>query len=269
MQQVPKLTAEDRWFSVMVACCIAHIRLNNIAIAIQPATILRFHRALAQRKYTHLYSNKNRKKSGRRGPSQQIIGLVIEMKQRNPRYGYRKIAMQVYQSFGINISYYSVGRILGKHHSSTPRGNSGGPCWLRFIGNLTDWLWSVDFIKHESITLQTHTLIAILDQFSRRIIDFAVHTEDPCGVEICFMLNPIIKGKPELPKYLSPDNDPLFKYHRWWANLHILEIGEIKSMPYTPEFHPFIERVFCSLRNEFLDHTLFWVKWPPNKTQQL
>jgi transposase InsO family protein len=256
----PKLTTKDRWIFGMVAGCIAHTRLNKIAIAIKPATILRFHRALAQRKYTHLYSNKSRKKPGRRGPSQEIIDLVIEMKQRNPRYGYRRIAMQVYQSFGINISYFSVGRILRKHHSSKPRGNSDGPSWLTFIGNVTDGLWSVDFVKCESITLQTYTVMAILDQFSRRIIGFAVHAGDPSGVDICCMFNSIIKGKPKLPKYLSSDNDPLFKYHRWRANLRILEIEEVKSVPYTPESHPFIERVFCSLRNELLDHTLFWGK---------
>ena len=72
------------------------------------------------------------------------------------------------------------------------------------------------------------------------------------------MFNSIISEQTRLPKYLSSDNDPLFKFHRWQANLRILEIGEIKSVPYMPESHPFIERLFRSVRNELLDQTLFW-----------
>ena len=40
--------------------------------------------------------------------------------------------------------------------------------------------------------------------------------------------------------------------------LRILEIEEIKSVPYTPISHPFVERLIGSVRREFLDHTLFW-----------
>jgi putative transposase len=37
-----------------------------------------------------------------------------------------------------------------------------------------------------------------------------------------------------LPKYLSSDNDPLYRFHQWQANLRILEVTEIKSIPYVP-----------------------------------
>ncbi len=59
------------------------------------------------------------------------------------------------------------------------------------------------------------------------------------------------------PTYLSSDNDPLFEYHRWQANLRILGIEEIKSVPYTPISHPFVERLIGTIRREYLDHTLF------------
>ncbi len=58
--------------------------------------------------------------------------------------------------------------------------------------------------------------------------------------------------------HLSSDNDPLFEYHRWQANLRILEIDEIKSVPYTPTSHPFTERLIGTIRREFLDQTLLW-----------
>ena len=40
------------------------------------------------------------------------------------------------------------------------------------------------------------------------------------------------------PGNLSTDNDPLFRSHRWQANLRILEVNEIKSIPYAPMSHP-------------------------------
>ena len=61
-----------------------------------------------------------------------------------------------------------------------------------------------------------------------------------------------------LPKYLSSDNDPLYRFHQWQANLRILEVTEIKSIPYVPLSHPFVERLIGTLRREYLEHLLFW-----------
>jgi putative transposase len=56
------------------------------------------------------------------------------------------------------------------------------------------------------------------------------------------MFNQIIAGK-ALPRRLSSDHDPLFRFHRWRANLRTLEVEEIKSIPYVPMSHPFVERL--------------------------
>jgi hypothetical protein len=50
----------------------------------------------------------------------------------------------------------------------------------------------------------------------------------------------------------------LFIYHQWKANLHILEIDEVKSVPNTPISNPFVETLIGSIRREFLDQTIFW-----------
>jgi hypothetical protein len=52
--------------------------------------------------------------------------------------------------------------------------------------------------------------------------------------------------------------DDQFQYHRWKANLRVLEIEEIKSVPHVPMSHPFVERLIGSIRRELLDHTFFW-----------
>ena len=73
------------------------------------------------------------------------------------------------------------------------------------------------------------------------------------------LLNGVISGK-ALPKYLCSDNDPLFLFHRWKANLRILEIEELKSVPGNPTSHPFVEPVIKTTRNECLDQQLFFNK---------
>jgi superfamily II DNA or RNA helicase len=65
-----------------------------------------------------------------------------------------------------------------------------------------------------------------LDQFTRRLIGFGVHAGDVDGIALCRMFNRIISGK-NPPQYLSSDQDLLFEYHRWQANLRIFDIEPI------------------------------------------
>ncbi len=254
-KRAPNLKTSDRFIFGLLCSLVNPHRLRKIAVVVKTDTLLKLHKALVKRKYRQLYSNKARKKPGRKPPSQALIDLVLAMKQRNPHYGYRRIAMQIFQSFGITISCFAVGRILRKHNPSHP--NGGGPSWLTLIGHMKDSLWSVDLFRCESIHLQTHWVMVVMDQFTRRIIGFAAHAGDPHGVAVCCMFNKIIANQ-KPPKYLSSDNDPLFEFHRWQANLRVIEVDEIKSIPGCPTSHPFIERVIGTCRRELLDHTLFW-----------
>ena len=99
--------------------------------------------------------------------------------------------------------------------------------------------------------------MVVMDVFTRRIIGFGVERAEPCGASICRMFNQIIAGKP-LPRHPSSDHDPLFPFHRWRANLRIVEVEEIKSIPFVPVSHPFVERLIGTIRREFLDHMLIW-----------
>jgi transposase InsO family protein len=61
-----------------------------------------------------------------------------------------------------------------------------------------------------------------------------------------------------VPQRLSSDHDPLFKFHRWKANLRILAVSEIKTVPHVPLSHPFVERLIGTVRRELLDVVPFW-----------
>ena len=65
-------------------------------------------------------------------------------------------------------------------------------------------------------------------------------------------------GRQPAPTYLSSDHDPLYRFHQWQANLRILDVKDIKTVPYVPLSHPFVERLIGTIRRECLDRTLFW-----------
>jgi hypothetical protein len=96
-----------------------------------------------------------------------------------------------------------------------------------------------------------------MDQYTRRIIGFGIHAEAVDGRALCRMFNRAI-GCQTVPKYLSSDHDPLYRFHQWQANLRVLDVTEVKTVPYVPLSHPFIERLIGTIRREFLDHVLFW-----------
>ena len=96
-----------------------------------------------------------------------------------------------------------------------------------------------------------------MDQFTRRIIGFGVQRGVVDGAALCWMFQRAIRGF-VLPKYLSSDHDPLYRYHQWQANLRILEVPEVKTVPCVPLSHPFVERLIGTIRRELLDRTLFW-----------
>jgi transposase InsO family protein len=226
-----------------------------MAVILKASTLLYFHQALVKRKYHLLYNSVKRHCPGPKGPSKELIDAVVEMKRRNPRLGCRKIAEQISSAFGIEINKDAVRRILIRYYRPVPSGD--GPSWLTVIGHAKDSLWSVDFLRCESILLKSYWIMIVMDVLTRRIIGFGVAPADLDGPVVCRMFNRAI-AKQTPPQYLSSDNDPLFRFHRWRANLRILEIDEIKTIPCTPASHPFVERLIGTVRREYLDRTLFW-----------
>ena len=259
-QRAPNLTTQDRTILGFLSLFLNPRRTARAAIILKPSTLLSFHNALKKRKYRLLYSPRGGRKPGPRGPSKKVIDAIVSMKQHNPRYGCPRIAQQINLAFGLGLDKDTVRRILAAHYKPEP--GDRGPSWLTPIGHAKDSLWSrgagpVDLFCCESILLKSHWVMVIMDQYTRRIIGFAVHAGNVDGPTLCRMFNDgtSIQG---WPQRISTDNDPLFQYHRWKANLRVLEIEEVKSLPYVPMSHPFVERLIGSVRRELLDQTFFW-----------
>ena len=206
-ERAPNLKPADRLIAGLCALMIRPTRLLRTAIVLKPSTLLGFHRALVQRKYRRLFTPRRRGTAGPKGPLPELVEAILEMKRRNPRFGYQRIAQQLALAFGIEIDKNTVRRILAKRYRPDPL----GPSWLTLLGHSKDSLWSVDFFRCEFI-----------------------------------------------PQSLSSDHDPLFRFHRWRANLRILQIREIKTVPDVPLSHPFVERLIGTIRRELHHQAPFW-----------
>ena len=251
----PNLRVADRMIAGVCALLMRQRRLIRSAIVLKPSTLVNLHRALTKRKYRQLFSPQVRKKPGPKGPTRDVTAAVVDMKQRNPTWGCPRIAQQMALAFGIPINKDVVRRILAGRYQPTP--DAVGPSWLTVLGHAKDSLWSLDLFRCESAVLRTHWVLVVMDHSTRRIVGLGVHRGVVDGVGLCRMFNRATRGHTP-PTYLSSDNDPLYRFHQWQANLRILDVEAIKTVPYVPLSHPFVERLIGTIRRECLDHALFW-----------
>lgn len=248
----PELTSRDRFLLSLTALFLNPRRIPTRAVILKPATLLTFHQALVQHKYHLLFSSSSRRRPGPHGPSPALIAAIVEMKRRNLRFGCPRIAHQISRAFGLEINKDVVRRVLTMHFR--PESGHHGPSWLTFLGHMTDSLWSVDLFRCESIRLKSHW---VMDVCTRRIIGFSAAPADIEGVAVCRMFTRAMAGHAP-PTHLSSGNDPLFTFHRWRANLRVLDVNEIKTLPLIPCSHPFVERLIGTIRREYLDYVPLW-----------
>jgi putative transposase len=163
----PNLRSADRVVAGLCACLIRPGRLIRSAIIFKPSTLLSLHRALTQRKYRRLFSSNRPGKPGPKGPSQDVIAAVVDMKRRNPSWGCPRIAQQITLAFGIAIDRDVVRRILATRYE--PKPGSAGPSWLTVLGHTKDSLWSVDLFRCESAVLHSYWVLVVIDHWTRRL----------------------------------------------------------------------------------------------------
>jgi hypothetical protein len=208
----PNLRFSDRMVAGLCALLIRPRRLIRSAVVLRPSTLLRVHQALTARKYRLLFSPMVGKKPGPKGPSQEVVAAVVDMKQRNPTWGCPRIAQQIALAFGIPINKDVVRRILAVRYQ--PRPDAAGPSWLTVLGHAKDSLWSLDLFRCESAVLRTHWVLVVMDQCTRRIVGLGVHRGVVDGTGLCRMFNRATRCHTP-PNYVSSDHDPLYRFHQW------------------------------------------------------
>ncbi len=122
--KTPHLSTSDRFLFGFLSLFMRPQRIRKSVVTIKPATVMKFRRALTNRNYHQLFSSWRSGKPGPKGPSDELIRVIVEMKKRNLRFGSPRIAQQISKTFGIEINKDTVRRVLAKHYR--PGSNDGG-----------------------------------------------------------------------------------------------------------------------------------------------
>src|SRR2546426_12248635 len=95
-------------------------RERRSAFLVTPATLLRWHRELVQRRWTY-----PREPRVRKGLDPALVERVLRLARENPRWGYLRICGEC-AKLGTNVSATSVGNIR-QRHGLGPAPRRGGP----------------------------------------------------------------------------------------------------------------------------------------------
>jgi hypothetical protein len=77
-QRAPNLTTLDRFVLGLTTLFVSPRRIAKLGAFVKPATLLKFHKALVDRKYCRLFSYRHhRHKPGPKGPSAALIAAIV------------------------------------------------------------------------------------------------------------------------------------------------------------------------------------------------
>jgi putative transposase len=169
------LTDADRRRLARRAVGVGRHRLREIASIATPDTLLRWHRQLVARKWTH------QTRRGRRAVLAEIRRLVVRMAEDNPPWGYTRIQGAL-QNVGHRVGRSTIARILKAH--GLPPVPQRPTSWQTFLRAHWGAIAGADFFTTEVWTwrgLVTYYSVVVIDLASRRVL---LAGSTPCPNEV-------------------------------------------------------------------------------------
>jgi hypothetical protein len=223
-------------------------RIRKAAIVLKPATLSKFRSALLSRNYHRLFSSRKNAKPGPKGPADDLVRVIVELKQRNAHFGCPRIAQQINKAFGVNIDKDVVRRVLAKHYRPAPY--DGGPSWLTFLRHTRDSLCSIALFQRKSILPTIHSILLAIGQFIRRIIGCGIsgcHFDQSVVLSLFDAAVPVVDAS----KSLSSAHDPLSSHHP--CRRKLLGICRTRRVVIFPRSPPFAKRRIGTIRRKHQD----------------
>jgi len=117
------------------------------AFLVTPETILRRHRALVRRHWTHPHHS-----PGRPPLPKETICLIVRLAKENPRWGYLRIVGEL-KKLGVTVSKGSVATVL-RRHGLPPAPRREGPTWVEFLRSQAKGVLATDFFSVDTVLLR-------------------------------------------------------------------------------------------------------------------
>jgi putative transposase len=210
---------------------------------IKPETVIKWHRTA----FRIFWRWKSQHKGGRPKISREVIALIKQMANENPKWGAPRIHGEL-QKLGFDISESTVQRYMPKKGK-----RNNGQNWKTFLKNHSKEIISIDFLTVPTINFKLMYVLVIIEHHRRKLIHFNV-TKNPTSEwtiqQIRNMLFDYIA-----PKYLIRDRDK--KYGNLFSDgIDHFGIKQIITAYRSPRQNGYCERVIGSIRRECLDHVI-------------
>lgn len=248
-RKTPKLTTSDRFLCGFLTLFMRPGRIRKAAVVLKPATLTKFRRALVSRNYRLLFSSRKNGKPGPKGPADDLVRVIVEMKQRNADFGCPRIAQQINKAFGVNIDKDVVRRVLAKHYRPEPY--DGGPSWLTFLRYTRDSLSSIPLFRRESVLPRIHSILLAIGQFTRTIIGCGISGRIFDQTVVCSRFDtaiPVIGAS----RSLRSVHDQSFSHHR--CRKKLLGVSRTRTVIILPRSPPVAERRTRTRRRKHHDY---------------
>jgi putative transposase len=230
--------------------------LSEVIRIFQPETVLKWHRELVRRKWTH----RQQAHTGRPKTDMTVERLVLQLSQANA-WGNSKIAGELLK-LGLHISDQTVANIL-KRHGIPPRPQRcPSLSWRHLMTHYQHQLLACDFFTVETLFLKTLYVFFFIELGTRRV-HFAGCTAHPTGAWVVqqawlaqqFVWN--VEERKPLLRFLIHDRDS--KFTAGFDAVFATEpIKVIRTPARAPNANAYAERWVRTVREESLDKLLIF-----------
>ena len=152
----------DRLWLAALSRLIPRRRWDEV-FAVNPATLLAWHRRLVARKWDYT----SRRRSGRPPTQAAIRNLVIRIATENPAWGHRRVQGELVR-LGHRIAASTVWQIL--HDAGIdPAPRRACPTWKQFLTTQARGIIAADFVHVDTIRLQRIYALIVIEHDTRRV----------------------------------------------------------------------------------------------------
>ena len=244
----PKLRRSDKVFLTALSRLLPRERWSSFIVT--PGTLLRWHRELVKRTWTH-----KTRPVGRPPLDPKLAALIVRMAGDNPRWGYLRIKGEC-QKMGLRVSATTVKKVLlGAGLDPAPRRD--GPSWSEFLRSQAEGILACDFFTVETAFLKTLYVLFFIEVGSRRL-HITTATPHPSGRFVTQQARNLsfkLDERSEPVRFLIHDRDA--KFSRSFDDVFASEgIRVICTSFRAPNANAFAERWVETLRADCLDWQL-------------
>ena len=196
-----RLDWADRAMMSALAKVISRDRRDRLVVT--PATLLRWRRDIARRRWVHAH-----RRPGRPKVESETRELILRLARENPRWGYQRIVGELVK-VGVVVSATTVRRTLARV-GLTPAPRRDGPTWREFLRAQAGGMLACDFFCVDTMRLRRVYVLFFIERSTRRV-HLAGATRNPNGSWVTQQArNLAISGQLQRSSHLIRDRDSKF-----------------------------------------------------------